>query len=931
MRAHTSVAAKRQRSQVDAVVQSVALASVVIGSIGIGFGAAAARSGTSLPAISASPVAQADVRHEYGSLPLNFEPNVGQAAAGMHFIARGTTYSAAFESNSVVMTPRDGGTPVTMRLEGAAANPAITGGNRLPGVVNYLIGRNRAAWHTNVPTFADVTYHDVYPGIDMVWHGSQGAPEYDFVVAPGADASAIHLSFAGAKAVTIDANSGDLVVSMPNGAMRQHAPRVFQNEPGGQRSVSGRFVIGGSGIVGFAVVPYDGSRPLIIDPTLAYSTYLGGSLDDAAESIAIDNSGDAYVTGGTCSINFPTQNSVQSTYTGPCTNPLWSSDGGGFGLTAGAAFVSKLNAQGTALLYSTYVGGSQPSIANSIAVDGNGDAFIAGNTTATDFPTTPNAFMTVCPTGSVRTFASELSASGSSLSYSTCLGAGGDNHGVAIAVHGGHMYVTGYTLDPTFPVTTNAFETTNPGGWNAFISVINPAGAGSADLVYSTYLGGSGLEFDADSAGGIGIAVDAAGVVYVAGETNSPDFPVTAGAYQPALSDSPSDTQFYPSPDAFVTKLDPAGNGHADLLYSTYLGGPPSTNFSLTGGNSFGPDGATGIAIGPPIAGSSVPTIYVTGITQSPSFPLTSGAIQDPQPPFFGDTGVYSFLSKLNPAGGGSSDLVYSTYLGVNGTGTVLRGIAVNPANGDAVVTGSTLGSSYSSANAIQPMCGCFTSIADDVIVSEIRPDPTGTASSNLVFSTFLGGTGGDDAEGVAVDGQGSIYLAGGTEGTSLTPSRKSPPLPFPITPSAFQTTFGGGTSGGYEAVDAFVSKIAFADTSAGLVVSPNPASFSQPLTYTLSASNAGPSRVTIIATDRIPKGLKVLSTGAGCSTSTVSGVSTVKCILGPIASGSSAQTTLTLKAGKPGSYTNSITEDGNAVDLTPADNTVTVTATVTR
>ena len=930
MHTRVSVAANEQRSVVDALLHAIALVSVVIGSIGIGAGVAAARAGSSSSARSTSPLAPAGVRHEYGALPLSFEANVGQASAGVQFMARGATYSAAFESNAVVLAPRDGGTPVTMRLDGAAAHPAITGGNRLPGVVNYLIGRNRAAWHTNVPTFADVTYGDVYPGIDMVWHGSQGAPEYDFVVAPGADPAAIHLSFAGAKGMSIDSKTGDLVVSVPNGTMRQQAPHIFQNEHGGHRSVPGRFAIAGSGTVGFTVGPYDDSHPLIMDPTLAYSTYLGGSLDDAAQSIAVDGSGDAYVAGSNCSANFPTKNSVQSTYAGPCTNLIYQPPAGGFS-TFGAAFVSKLNAQGTALLYSTYIGGSAPSAAYSIAVDTSGDAFIAGDTTATDFPTTTNAFMTACPAGQQRTFATELSAAGSSLAYSTCLGTGGDNRGVAIAVHGGHMYLAGYTSDPTFPVTANAFQTTATHASHAFITVINPAGSGAADLVYSTYLGGSYAEIPFYPIGDIGIAVDTAGLVYVAGETSSPDFPVTPGAFQPALADSPTDPN-YPTSDAFVTKLDPGGSGHADLLYSTFLGGFPSTPPGFNGVASYGADGATGIALGPPMAGGTVPTIYITGVTLSPSFPLTSGAIQNPQPPFFGDTGSYSFLSKLNPVGGASGDLVYSTFLGVNGTRTDLDGIAVDPVNGDAVVAGATLGSSYPTANAIQAVCGCFTSLADDAIVSEIRPDPTGTPSTNLLFSTYLGGTGDDSAVGVAVDNSGSMYVAGGTSGTvGPTGSRKVPSQPFPITAGAFQTTFGGGSVTGIYPYDAFVSKIAFADTSASLSVSPNPATLSQALTYTVTATNSGPSAVTIMATDAIPKGLKLQSMGAGCTSGTVSRVLTVTCVMGPIAPGASAQTTITLKAGKPGGYINTVSEDGNAVDLTAADNTATVTATVTR
>lgn len=882
----------------------------------------------------------------YGTLPMSYEPNVGQVAGAARFIAHGTTETALLEPGRVVITPSSGGSPVVMQLVGGAAQPAIRGTDALPGTVNYIVGRDRAQWRTGIPTYAQVTYANAYPGVDMVWRGTTSTPEYDFVVAAGANPSVIKVHFSGARTVRVDAATGDLVVMMPKGTMRQRAPKIYQPIASGNEAVSGHFVITGGDEVGFALGPYNRSRPLVIDPTFTYSTFLGGSGQDSGYAITVDAGGNAYVAGATCSTNFPTLNAVQSTYPGPagsaCSEFIDSSR------TVGSAFVSKLNPQGTALVYSTYLGGSSYTGAFGLAIDTSGDAYVAGITQAADFPTTAGAFQALCGSAAASAsrsvaFATELAASGSALAYSTCLG--GSNtpsdpgraftSGLAIQVHSGRMYVGGYTSADDAPVTTGALQTANAGGEDAYITEINPAGGGAADLVYSTYLGGSGNEApygENGGGGGLGLAVDGSGVIYIAGATESTDFPVTPGAYQTALA-GPSDPT---RQDAFVSKIDPAAATGHQLLYSTYVGGKAAPY--AVAGSALGLDAATGVVLGPPIPGSTMPTIYVGGVTSSADFPTTSGAVEAP-PLFCADFTCLGFLSRLNPAGGGQSDLVYSSYIGADGAANSLQGVAVDPATGNAVVAGWTLGSNLPTKDPIQPMCGCFTSsntFAPDAWVAEIRPDPAGSAASNLVFSTFLGGTGFDAAHAVAVDSAGGIYITGEAEGTGPV-GRKQRPILFPTSPGAFQSTFAGGTAirdpdaaggtfGG--AADAFVTKIAFADLSVS-AAAPGTANARQPLTYTVTAANAGPSPVSAVVGDTLPKGVAFVSASPGCSVGTGS-PRVVTCALGVMDPGTSASLTIVTKPGAAGTVSNTITIDGDAADLTPADNSATATTTVT-
>jgi len=533
-------------------------------------------------------------------MPLQFEANHGQVDAHVTFLARGHGYTLFLTSTESVMVLQQWGTtpehealtgtnptalpkqaPITqavvrMKLEGANPSPTIDGMEPLPGIVNYFIGNDPAKWHTTIPTYAKVQYQDAYPGITLAYYGNQGRLEYDFLVAPGADPNQIKLAFEGASDITV-ADSGDLVLTTALGDVRMQKPVVYQLEPDGHKTlVAGQYTVASTSVslqasrttrysVGFRLASYDHAKPVVIDPVLLYSTYLGGSGDDRrGYAIAVDAAGSAYVTGQTQSTNFPTANPFQAT------------DGG-----AADVFVTKLSAAGSHLLYSTYLGGSNDDLGYGIAVDAAGSAYVTGNTQSTNFPTVNPLQAT--NGGYYDAFVTKFSAAGSSLLYSTYLGGSDLDQSLGIAVDAaGQAFVTGQTLSTNFPMA-NPVQATGGGGFDAFVTKLSAAGS---HLLYSTYLGGS----DYDQ--GQGIAVDAAGQAFVTGQTQSTNFP-TANPLQATNAGLA---------DVFVTKFSAAGSS---LLYSTYLGGSDY-------------DQSQGIAVD--AAGNA----YVTGYTGSTNFPTAN-------------------------------------------------------------------------------------------------------------------------------------------------------------------------------------------------------------------------------------------------------------------------------------------------------------------
>jgi hypothetical protein len=689
---------------------------------------------------------QGKILQGYGSLPLSFEANQGQTDAQVKFLSRGAGYNLFLTSGEAVLVLRktsaqkrefstvntsaqraNKSAVLHMQLLGSNSASSVSGFDEMSAKSNYFIGNDPKKWRTNVVNYMKVRYQGVYPGVDLVYYGNQRQLEYDFVVAPGADPSRIRLKFRGAGTLRID-DKGDLVLG-DGKQVRLQKPQVYQEASGARKAIAGRYWLEGANTITFRVADYDRSKALVIDPVLVYSTYLGGSGTDYPFGIAVDSVGNAYVTGYTDSPNFPTVNAIQSSIDGNAD-----------------AFVTKINASGTALVYSTYLGGSGGAEAFGIALDSIGNVYVTGYTGSANFPTI-NAVQSSFGGGD-DAFVTKINASGTALLYSTYLGGSGTDIAYGIAVDSiGDAYITGLTNSPNFP-TVNAIQSTFGGGgcglppfcdgtgyYDAFVAKINASGTA---LVFSTYLGGI---FDDR---GYSIAVDSADNVYVVGSTTSTNFP-TVNAIQSVFSGGGTI-------DAFVTKINASGTA---LVYSTYLSG-----------SSFGQTYPFGVAV------DSVGNAYVTGSTSSSNFP-TVNALQST----FGGGSVDAFVSKINGSG---TALVYSTYLGGTGNETG-HGMAVD-SSGNAYVTGYTGSTNFPTLNAIQSSFGGGDA---DAFVTKINA--SGTA---LVYSTYLGGSSTETGLGIAVDSAGSAYVTGVTN---------SPNFP---TVNAIQSTFGGGN------LDGFVAKI---------------------------------------------------------------------------------------------------------------------------
>jgi uncharacterized repeat protein (TIGR01451 family) len=631
-----------------------------------------------------------------------------------------------------------------MRLVGANQAAVVVGLDPLPGKTNYFIGNDPKKWHRGVAQYARVEYRGVYPGVSLIYYGRQGQLEHDFVVAPGADPRRIRLGFEGAKKLRLDAE-GNLVLMTREGEVTLRAPVIYQEVDGVRARVSGRYVLKGKRRVGFDVDSYDRLRPLVIDPVLVYSTYLGGNNYEVGYRIAVDASGSAYVTGTTGSTDFPTAGAYQP-YRGS-----WD------------VFVTKLDPSGASLGYSTYLGGGDGEEGLGIAIDPTGNAYVTGWTTSADFPTTPGAYQ---PTFGGRRdgFVTKLEPTGS-LMYSTYLGSDEEEFVRGIAVdNNGSAYVAGENgdafiakFDPAgaalvyfkqfggpdvdrawaiavdtdgaayavgsagsgFPTTGGAFDTTHNGTDDAFAVKLDATGS---TFIYSTYLGGSSGEEAR------GVALDAAGNAYVVGHTLSADFPITAGAFDTTWGEL----------DAFVTKLSATGSA---IIYSTYLGGSDY---------EFG----FGIAV------DSSGAAYVTGHTLSNDLPTTGDAFDATY-----NGGGDAFMSKLNAAG---SSLTYSTYLGgslsppeqsfFTGFDQGL-GIALDSA-GSAYVTGQTYSTDFPTVGAYQT----YQAAPDAFIVKLSSPISCGVPS----FAPASRYTVGSNARFVAVadfnaDGVLDLAVAGQT------------------------------------------------------------------------------------------------------------------------------------------------------------------------
>jgi uncharacterized repeat protein (TIGR01451 family) len=884
--------------------------------------------------------AQAD----YGRLPMHFEENRGQTDPRVRFVARGAGYAFFItDTETVAVLQKQDAAPavVRMRLIGASEQPHVEGDELFEGKSNYLLGSDPSQWRTNVPQFGRVRLSGVYDGIDVVYYGNQGEIEYDFLVAPGRDPRQIRMQFEGAERIDTDP-SGDLVLHVASGEVRQRAPFVYQERGGSRRAVEARYRRLGPSEFGFALGAYDPALPLVIDPVLVWSTYLGGSGLDAANAIAVDDVGSTYVTGTTSSLNFPTANALQAVNAG-----------------ASDVFVTKLNAAGTALVYSTYLGGSGSDSGRSIALDPTRSAHVAGTTTSPNFPTF-NAIQAASGGGG-DAFVLQLSGNGQALIYSTYLGGSGSDRAFGLDVdNSGNAYVTGDTSSSNFP-TANAVQASNAGGFDAFVTKINAAGSA---LVYSTYLGGSAN----DQATGVAFGVS--GSAHVAGGTMSTNFP-TVNALQASNAGG-----F----DVFATKLDASGTA---LVYSTYLGGTAV-------------DLATGIAVDP------AENAYLTGNTLSTNFP-TANALQA------SNAGAFdAFVSKLNPAG---TAFVYSTYLG--GSGADIGFAIATDVAGEAFVAGRTDSPDFPTANAWQ----AANAGGNDAFAT--RLDPAGSAVAD---STYLGGSSNDEARGIATDGSRRMFIAGVTSSVDF-PTQNPLQGSFAGVEDAFVATFGPasadlriekeatgafvagqdgtftitvtndgptpaenvtvtdeipagatfvsatpsqGSCSGTTTVTCTLGTMSFgASATIELVVRPsaggplsntaevttttpdlNPGNDSstavaavgasaslgitktaaEPFvvgedgTYTITVTNAGPSAAAAVTvTDILPAGATFVS--ATPSQGSCSGTTTVTCTLGTLANGASATITLIVRPTAPGPLSNTATVSSTTADPTPGNN----------
>lgn len=701
-----------------------------------------------------SPASSARIDHDWGQLPLYFVENQGQmdervayylqgSDKTLYFASTGVTFALTAPVTDSVSSPSsrrsDGLAPASLparqepqpaavqrwavKLDFVGANPDVRpmGEDRTEAVISYFRG-SPDEWNAGLPTYSRIVYRDLWPGIDLVYYGTVNQLKYEFIVQPGADPDQIRLAYRGVTDVTLN-TAGQLEVTTPVGGFQDDTPVAYQNINGQRVPVSMAYAIDESDVnsagrltpsdgdssrpYGFAIGPYDPIRPLVLDPAwLVYCGYIGGSRgEEIGRGIAVDSAGNAYVTGYTRSdqTSFPVTVGPDLTYNG--------------GVAYGDAFVAKVNAAGTALLYAGYIGGSSEDVGEAIAVDSAGNAYVTGRTWSdqTSFPVTVGPDLTF--NGMEDAFVAKVNAAGTALVYAGYIG-GTDNdwaHDVAVD-SAGNAYVTGDTDsdETSFPVTGGPDLIYNTGG-DAFVAKVNTAGTG---LVYAGYIGGWGAET------GWAIAVDSVGIAYVTGYTTSPNqFPVTVG---------PDLTYNGGNSDAFVAKVNVAGT---TLAYAGYIGGS-------------GGEAGYGIAV------DSAGNVYVTGYTDSDetSFPVTSG----PDLTYNGG-GIDAFVAKVNAAG---TALAYAGYIG-GSMDDVAWDIAVDGAR-NAYVTGQTY-----SDQATFPVTVWLDPTHNggrDAFVAKIN-----AAGTVLIYSGYIGGSMDDSAEGISVDGAGNAYVTGRTRSNQAT------------------------------------------------------------------------------------------------------------------------------------------------------------------
>ena len=785
-------------------IWSILTLSVWAGSLVFAVGVRAQGRPTGMPqiAVAASTPVPGAQATPFAAAGLRFEPNQGQTDPRVKFLSRNPQYNLFLTQDEAVFTLQSPGpatnslkrrlltalrqappvkhTVVRMRMLGAHPK-TVTASDQIPGHTNYFIGRDPQGWVRNVPQYSRVNYNEIYPGVDMTFYGNQEAFEFDLILKPGADPRHIALRFAGAREIKVGPG-GDLVLASAAGHLALHKAVAYQWVEGARHPVEANFVARGRSEFGLALGAYDRTRELIVDPAVIYSTYLGGSGSDDGHGVAVDSTGAVYVTGQTSSADFPiTPGAAQSTLLGTTD-----------------AFVSKFTPDGSALVYSTYLGGvnqvggdskGPTSSGNAIAVDGAGNAYIAGGTNTSDFPLCPSANHCPAPAqgtyggGTGDAFAAKLDSTGA-LAYATFIGGSDDDVAEGLAIDSnGNIYVGGQTLSSNLPVKT-PLQGVYKGMNDGFIAKIDGT-AGSATLgnfQFLDYLGGS----QADLVSGIGL--DGSGNIYVAGITISTDFPVRGSS--PYQKQCGTDGKCNPNAqgaqdDSFVTAIK---SDLSQYIYSTYFGGSGADDAETMTADSSG-------------------NVYFTGLTSSADL-----ATVNPYSSKLGGTSAAPatnnvYVAELDPTG---STAKYVTYLGGSGA-EVAFGIAVD-ANARIYLTGQTVSTDFPIVKEFQPALAGTS----DAFVSLLDPSKTGKAQ--LVFSTYLGGSGAENTQspGIAVDSNDNIYVTGDTASSSTgTP-------PFPIV-NGLQKTLKGTSA-------AFLTKISSTATS--------------PVGFTLEVSAISPSTI---------------------------------------------------------------------------------------
>jgi hypothetical protein len=892
---------------------------------------------------AAVPVRDPKLAHSLlSSLPLVFEPNRGQgnldpADERARFVARGSGYSLFLGTQGAILsivsqqqrvqTKKQGDSSrpslrvdsLEMKLAGSNPNPVISGDGPLPGKSNYFIGNDPGKWRTGVPQFARVRYENVYPGINLAFYGNHGRLEFDLQVAPGADPAQAELEFDAAKSLKI--SDGALLIQQGRVAdLRFESPHVYQLVEGRERPIEGRFVLRGAHRAGFEIGAYDHSRELVIDPVPTFSSYFGGSGDEHSSGVAVDGAGNIYLTGSTTSANIP--------------------DTAGFFQVSLAGtenvYVAKITPStapnnGSTLVYATYLGGNGSDTPAGIAVDGANDAYLAGTTSSTNFPTTPFGYQTAPEAGSTGTqhvFVTELDPLGATLKYSSYLSGSGNDLASGMTIDfSGNLYVTGTTTSTLasdvgsvgghqFPSSSLPFavpfQSSAFSSIQFFVTKVNTTQVGNGSIAYSTYFGGGLSQTKPPLAVGGGIAVDQNQIIYFSGTTNFTfnsgevgAFPIL-NAFQPCLNqysptvitNPPPCTNTSGATDAFLAKLNPAApqlNQGGQLVWSTYLGGS-------------GTDSATGIALDP-----GAVNVYLIGTTNStditpptitapfqicldtPVNPASGTCTAPSTSPTPSDAFIARFPNLAPTSTNTNLILDYFSFLGGTGNDAGLAIAADN--NSGALVTGWTQSTDFPTypAGEIQTQ---LNGAAQDAFVARINTIAAVGANQVGSWSTYFGGT--TTSSGAPATGQGTSIAIDPNQNTYFAGDTNAATNLLLVNPLA--AAQGGSYNGGY---DAFVSKLSAASgiSVVGIAtLGTNQAYFSAgvPATFTYTITNTGPDLATTLTfSDNLNPavtGVPLTFGSASATAGTCGGASAnfvVTCAIGSLQAGSTAQVTV--------------------------------------